>query len=168
MLFLSWLTQNKCVCSSVPCLACVFLHSLNKSSECLLCADILLHADIKLLWGKNKYGNTFYKGDEIPQYQVMEGGARGGAGKSLETDRPACLQSGHTRGEPLHWHPMALSLWSSKCLQNLLCAQNTNPRCTKFKYTFLKSDLLLPGQQRLNLRGLPFVSNNDSLKMPWN
>lgn len=64
--------------------------------------------------------------------------------------------------------PVALSLWSCKHLQNLLFTKNTNPRWTKFKYTFLKSDLLLPGQQTLNLRGLPFVSNNDSLKMPWN
>lgn len=96
--------------SSVPCLVCVFLHSLNKSSECLLCANILLHADIKLLWGKNQYDNTLYKGAEIPQYQVMEAGARGGAGKSLETDtdRRACSQDIQKRSlstfTPWHYH----------------------------------------------------------------
>ena len=157
------------VCPSVPCLVYVFLHSLKKSSECLLCANILLHADIKLLQGKNKYGNTLYKGYGIPQCQVMGGtlvAEQARAWRQTWTGEPA-VGTQRKRGAS-SLIPIALSLWSCKHLQNLLFTKNTNPRWTKFKYTFLKSDLLLPGQQTLNLRGLPFVSNNDSLKMPWN
>ena len=91
----------------------------------------------------------------------MEGGAP--AWRQTQTGVPA-VRTHKWGASPLT--PHCTSTLIPKCLQNLLFTQNTNPRWTKFKYTFLKSDLLLPGQQSLNLRGLPIVSNNDSLKMP--
>lgn len=86
-----------------------------------------------------------------------------GAWRQTQTGEPAVGTKGEGRLCTYTQGTVTLIL---QRLQNLLFTKNTNPRWTKFKYTFLKSDLLLPGQQSLNLRGLPFVSNNDSLKMP--
>ena len=155
MLFLSGRIQNECVCLFICSLfMCSFTHSRNLQSAC----------SVPMFFYVLTSSSCREKINMVPHYTGLWGTPVSSDGRR---------HTWWSRQEPGDRH-RRVSLRSgpkekgASALTPRAFTKNTNPRWTKFKYTFLKSDLLLTGQQSLNLRGLPFVSNNDSLKMPWN